>query len=386
MLFPHIFLNVVYQDNYTIQLTGTKRWTVAASGISNPITNCHPATAALTALANDIKVTRAHSASALPPPPDVLASGSTTFVLRPGSTMYLPAGVWHRVEAEEETGSLSINFSLAPQRWADLLAARIAPVLWNLPRWRAPIVCGSTHDETRATLNTMLPEAAAAITSLLDAQVLLPDGLIGNSRVVTLPASKPGTSHDSELSCRCQPPPDKLTSGARSRRGSDVNAGSLQSLAAVPGPLTILTRSVASTLVFPLPHVETQVHLPPCPYSRVRAQVCAGFGLGGTGGAMTSDFEVIIDVPARLGGLLKVASSLSPGETILAHMLSTLGCEKVDDVESGSIPKSRKRRRSSSVDDDAAKLISILVYNGYFLASSPPTASETGLSVHSATV
>lgn len=38
-------------------------------------------------------------------------SGAQTFDLRPGSVLYVPAGMWHQVEAGDE-GSLSINFSI----------------------------------------------------------------------------------------------------------------------------------------------------------------------------------------------------------------------------------------------------------------------------------
>lgn len=40
--------------------------------------------------------------------------------LGPGSVLYFPAGMWHRVECTED--SISINISLVGSTWADLIA------------------------------------------------------------------------------------------------------------------------------------------------------------------------------------------------------------------------------------------------------------------------
>ena len=52
-------------------------------------------------------------------------------LLEPGSVLYFPAGVWHRVECEED--SVSINISLVSSNWADLISDSIKTLLWVLP-------------------------------------------------------------------------------------------------------------------------------------------------------------------------------------------------------------------------------------------------------------
>ena len=384
------------QDNFTVQLSGTKRWTVAASGITHPLANCHPATAALAALASDLKVTRSHSPSAaLPPTPEALAAGGTSFVLRPGSTMYLPAGTWHRVEAQDEAGSLSVNFSMAPARWVDLIAARLAPALWALPEWRAPIVCSQSPAATRAGLARMLPAASAAIAKVLDPRVLLPDGLFDDARLVTLP------DRGRRAECTCGVGSVAASSGEVNlgKRSGDVAAGARQAMAAPPSPQTLISRSPGSTLLFPVPQVAgPPSHLPSCSVARVRAAVAAGFGLGGSTGSMTSDFEVVLDVPARLGSLLAAAVALQAGEatTVEALVAPLQASSQAAGVSGSSASASAaacessprdstmagKRRRDDFVGppcqtltlDDACALLSVLVFNGYLLVVEPPAS------------
>lgn len=160
------------QDNFTIQLKGTKRWSVALSGISEPVSNLHVSSGNAPALQFDRRLHSTYHPSYLDPPADApsLTSGVrssagmsggisasddggasppagsrvVSVTLRPGSVLYTPAGIWHRVEAEEEEGSLHINFSLSGGgRWADFVLKRLGPALWRDPLWRQRIATGS---------------------------------------------------------------------------------------------------------------------------------------------------------------------------------------------------------------------------------------------------
>jgi hypothetical protein len=119
------------QENFTLQLRGTKRWRVARSGVAAPLTNWHPLSA--TSLAEDGGVLRASGvgeAALTPPPPG--APGEACFVLRPGSFLYTPAGFWHAVDSEgEEEGSLSMNFSCSGVRWGDVVLRAVTQHLWG---------------------------------------------------------------------------------------------------------------------------------------------------------------------------------------------------------------------------------------------------------------
>ena len=71
------------QENFTLQLRGTKRWRLARSGVTAPLTNWHPHSASN--VEEDYAVLRASGVSAaqlIPPAPD--APGDVCVVLRPG--------------------------------------------------------------------------------------------------------------------------------------------------------------------------------------------------------------------------------------------------------------------------------------------------------------
>ena len=48
---------------------------------------------------------------------------ATTVTLRAGSVLYVPAGMWHRVECVED--SVSLNVSLIGTTWAEFVPAAI---------------------------------------------------------------------------------------------------------------------------------------------------------------------------------------------------------------------------------------------------------------------
>jgi hypothetical protein len=89
------------------------------------MTNFNPLSTNLEVKQNDYKVHRGYTGKPLKLEDEERAE---TFVLRPGSVMYAPAGTWHRVVAGEE-GSLSLNFSVDGPRWSELLLARLGPLL-----------------------------------------------------------------------------------------------------------------------------------------------------------------------------------------------------------------------------------------------------------------
>ena len=142
------------QENFTIQVRGTKRWTLCVgAAVADPLTNLHPSSSNTAAFARDAAVLALTSggSDAAAIPSSSLSNSSVgngsggdddtrrfiVIELRPGSVMYLPAGVWHRVDADDgEEGSLSINVSVSGQRWGDVLLRRILPALWTLPLWR----------------------------------------------------------------------------------------------------------------------------------------------------------------------------------------------------------------------------------------------------------
>ena len=120
-------------ENFTIQLTGAKRWQVGETPMvafapdsytlgSSVIT---PALAPL--LANATR------------PPEQMVE------LTPGTLFYVPRGTVHHTQAGEP--SWSLNLSYTPTMWLDLLRVGLQERLAASPRWRA-IVTGAGLDGT----------------------------------------------------------------------------------------------------------------------------------------------------------------------------------------------------------------------------------------------
>ena len=61
-----------------------------------------------------------------PPPQDI--ESCEEVVLEAGDVLYFPSGMWHRVECLED--SVSINISLMPALWADLVCDSLRHMLY----------------------------------------------------------------------------------------------------------------------------------------------------------------------------------------------------------------------------------------------------------------
>ena len=110
-----------FQENFTIQLRGAKRWYLYPSGIANPHRGVAPHFKHQQVLHTQHHIAKCSEQqfTGLPENIDELCE---TVVLQPGDVLYHPAGYWHKVETiavgEDTTNSLSINMSLFPQSWA----------------------------------------------------------------------------------------------------------------------------------------------------------------------------------------------------------------------------------------------------------------------------
>jgi 50S ribosomal protein L16 3-hydroxylase len=117
---PHVDWN----ENFTIQLAGTKRWLVAPNGfIAHPVTNW---------TIGDSPPPYAHS-SELPTemPPD-----AREYRLTPGAVLYVPRGFLHHVTSVDSADSLSLSMSLPPTPWAHVLTSLLGLRLLEHPDLR----------------------------------------------------------------------------------------------------------------------------------------------------------------------------------------------------------------------------------------------------------
>ena len=150
---PHFDKN----ENFTIQLTGAKRWQVGQAPMvpfaPDSYTLGSPAiTAALAPLL----------AQAQRPPEE-------TAELTPGKFFYIPRGTVHHTSAGEP--SWSLNLSYTPTMWLDLLRVGLQERLTASPRWRA-IVTGAgkfgAGGDPAALQANYLPELLAEVRTMLD--------------------------------------------------------------------------------------------------------------------------------------------------------------------------------------------------------------------------
>jgi ribosomal protein L16 Arg81 hydroxylase len=144
---PHFDKN----ENFTIQLTGAKRWQVgempmvpaAPDGYTLGSSGITPALAPLLAEARR--------------PPE------RTVDLEPGTLLYVPRGTVHHTGAGEP--SWSLNLSYCPAMWLDLLRVGLQERLAALPRWRGSVT-GAGGDPAAQDANR-LPELLAELRALL---------------------------------------------------------------------------------------------------------------------------------------------------------------------------------------------------------------------------
>jgi len=150
---PHFDKN----ENFTIQLTGAKRWQVGEA----PMVPAAPDSYTLGSPAITPALAPLLAKAQRPP--------EQTVELKPGTLFYVPRGTVHHTSAGEP--SWSLNLSYTPTMWLDLLRVGLQERLTASPRWRA-IVTGAGKDgaggDPAARNANYLPELLAELRGMLD--------------------------------------------------------------------------------------------------------------------------------------------------------------------------------------------------------------------------
>lgn len=146
---PHFDKN----ENFTIQLTGEKRWTVAEEPVvaapPDGFVHGHDTPPSLAGLL----------------PANGVARATRTIRLMPGMMAYVPRGVTHCTAAKE--ASWSLNLSYVPGTWLDLVQTGLQRRLAESPRWRGTVTGVGSHASPAARHANILPELAAELRALL---------------------------------------------------------------------------------------------------------------------------------------------------------------------------------------------------------------------------
>ena len=111
--------------NFVLQMRGTKTWTLAANEHV-----AHPLTRHTIGLATDPEL----ATYVERPLPTAMPEQTQSFVLHPGSLLFVPRGCWHSTVAHND--ALALNFTYTAPTWIDLLTAALRSRLALLAEWR----------------------------------------------------------------------------------------------------------------------------------------------------------------------------------------------------------------------------------------------------------
>lgn len=118
---PHFDQNI----NFVLQVHGEKTWHMAKNeSVVNPMTR-HTL-----GLPTDPEL----ASYTLREFPAQMPNPVQTFVLKPGSVLFVPRGCWHSTEAQQD--ALSLNFTFTAPTWLDLFTAALRSRLALSADWR----------------------------------------------------------------------------------------------------------------------------------------------------------------------------------------------------------------------------------------------------------
>lgn len=139
-------------ENFVVQLVGSKRWRVGTSStVDRPTVNFGEDPLAELPLYDSRATTPAREWA--------------EFELQPGDVLYVPRGHWHRTEAQSEE-SISLSLTLVSVTWADALLPFIRRLLIQDPGWRRHALVSAQQPHAVAELKARLAELPQALSGL----------------------------------------------------------------------------------------------------------------------------------------------------------------------------------------------------------------------------
>jgi hypothetical protein len=133
-----------FQENFTVQLSGTKRWTLMEGTLVDPLRGCTPHYNSPESVESQLKAAYLYDKKFVfgKPVSGVNAKGQERSILmKPGDVLYFPAGMWHKVEAMEP--GVSINASLMATNYAHVVSQAVYHYLYRDARFRQPVINNS---------------------------------------------------------------------------------------------------------------------------------------------------------------------------------------------------------------------------------------------------
>ena len=152
-----------FQENFTMQLRGSKRWHFRKSGVTRPIRGFTPHFRSSSEIVEmQVKAARLdgthfeYSVDASP------FQTVDSVLLQEGDILYFPAGLMHKVECTDD--SISINISLVGTRWADFMGDAVRQMLLGIPSMR-DFVMGQSSEELLQECTVRLQSFRALLAS-----------------------------------------------------------------------------------------------------------------------------------------------------------------------------------------------------------------------------
>lgn len=169
-----------FQHNFTIQLSGRKRWSLRRSSVATPTRACTPHYTDRGIVEVQINAAKAQDGAFVwGAPPEPRADDDAVIEVGPGDVLYHPPGWWHSVEAVED--SISINVSLIIPTMADVVAEQVRQVLLRTPEGRGHLTVGSSmRDALRDTAKRLEGIVRAGELEWLASEAAL-SGVIGGT-------------------------------------------------------------------------------------------------------------------------------------------------------------------------------------------------------------
>lgn len=202
-----------FQENFTVQISGMKRWTLHPGMVKHPLRGCTPhydivstdsvmeSQVVASRLANETL----QSPTSMISTTDANTNAANTKVeivdMYPGDVLYFPAGMWHTVETIES--GISINISLMASNYATITCQALQHFLLRNEEWRQCIQNrnGSAVEQLQQLIQS-LPNIlkTAADNNEWNARMILPPVLYEPTKADSDEAADPDDDEDEDES------------------------------------------------------------------------------------------------------------------------------------------------------------------------------------------
>lgn len=189
-----------FQENFTIQLKGKKKWSFQKSTATHPLRGCTPHFNDgndRDVIEHQIKVLKLGDPNFKGT--QYTVGEETDVVLDEGDTLYHPAGIWHQVECLED--SISINISLTAVSYADLFCSSLQQMLMENPYWRSSVFTSTPdnpeNQEAHKVMKSILDTLPTVLKSLKP-QDFLPNLMLNHQALSNLTTIEDNSDEEQE--------------------------------------------------------------------------------------------------------------------------------------------------------------------------------------------